>query len=161
VGTRAAGKKGTSKPNEARLTIFSGEDKGKGRASFRARACARIARAGPDRAMRSMSCAPVGGTTLAPHRAMSVDRVRVSPLVKGSTTDDGLVLLDVRGGVVFASNVVGARIWRLIEDQQDTSAIALAIASEFEVDPDRARRDVEAFVASLCERGIVSREQPC
>jgi hypothetical protein len=96
---------------------------------------------------------------------MPVNRVRVSPLVKGSTSDDGLVLLDVRGGVVLASNAVGARIWRLIEDEQDTLAIAGAIAREFDVDPDRARRDVDTFVAALRARGLVSsfdaENEPC
>lgn len=92
---------------------------------------------------------------------MSVDRIRVSPLVKGSTTGDGLVLLDVRGGVVLASNAVGARIWRLIEAEQDPSEIARSIANEFEVDLERARRDVDAFVAALRARGIVAGEDPC
>ncbi len=92
---------------------------------------------------------------------MSVDRVRVSPLVKGSTTDDGLVLLDVRGGVVLASNVVGARIWQLIEEEQDTSEIARSISNEFEVDLERARRDVDAFVAALRARGLAAPEDPC
>jgi Coenzyme PQQ synthesis protein D (PqqD) len=99
--------------------------------------------------------------TLALRRVMSVDRVRISPLVKGSTTDDGLVLLDVRGGLVLASNVVGARIWQLIAEQRGTSEIADCIAAEFTVDRDRATRDVAAFVAALCARGVVSQEDPC
>jgi hypothetical protein len=92
---------------------------------------------------------------------MPTDRVRVSPLIKGSTTDDGLVLLDVRGGLVLASNVVGARIWQLIEEERGTSEIAGCIAAEFNVDRDRATRDVTAFVAALCARGIVAQEDPC
>jgi Coenzyme PQQ synthesis protein D (PqqD) len=92
---------------------------------------------------------------------MTIDRVRVSPLVRGSISSDGLVLLDVQGGVVLASNIVGACIWRLIEEQRDTREIAHSIAAEFGVDLDRAARDVDAFVAALCARGLVSREQPC
>jgi hypothetical protein len=92
---------------------------------------------------------------------MPLDRVRISPLVRGSVSTDGLVLLDVQGGLVLASNPVGARIWQLIEEQHDTSEIATRIAAEFTVDPDRASRDVRAFVAALCARGLVSREHPC
>jgi Coenzyme PQQ synthesis protein D (PqqD) len=93
---------------------------------------------------------------------MSLDRVRVSPLVKASTTGDGLVLLDVRGGLVLASNVVGARIWQLIEDERATGEIADCIAAEFKVDPDRATRDVAAFVAALRARGVVvAQGDPC
>ena len=92
---------------------------------------------------------------------MHVDRVRVSPLVRGSVSDDGLVLLDVRGGVVLASNAVGARIWRLIEDQRALGEIAGCIAVEFDVPLDRAARDVDAFVTALCARGVVVREERC
>lgn len=92
---------------------------------------------------------------------MSADRVRVSPLVRASTTADGLVLLDVRGGLVLASNVVGARIWQLIEDERGTGEIAICIAAEFGIDRERAARDVGAFVAALSARGIVVEANPC
>jgi Coenzyme PQQ synthesis protein D (PqqD) len=144
-----------------RLVSFPGEDKGKGRANFAARAHARALRAHPSAIRRSSApSACRSGMTLAPSAAM-VDRVRVSPLVRGSISSDGLVLLDVRDGAVLASNVVGARIWRLIEEHGDTRAIARSIAAEFEIDLDRASRDVDAFVAALCARGIISTEQPC
>jgi hypothetical protein len=92
---------------------------------------------------------------------MAPDRVRVSPLVRSSISTDGLVLLDVRGGVVLASNAVGARIWRLIEDGRAIAEIAGCIASEFAVGPDRAARDVDAFVSALCARGLILREERC
>jgi len=92
---------------------------------------------------------------------MQIERVRISPLVRSSVSNDGLVLLDVKGGFVFTSNIVGARIWSLIEAHGETCAIARAIAGEFNVDLDRATRDVDAFVAALCARGIVSTERPC
>ena len=91
---------------------------------------------------------------------MPVDRVRISPLVKASITDDGLVVLDVRGGLVLASNVVGARIWQLLEAEARTNEIANRIAAEFNVDRDRAARDVASFVADLSARGLVS-ENAC
>ena len=92
---------------------------------------------------------------------MPIDRVRVSPLVRGSINSDGLVLLDLQGGVVLASNVVGACIWQLIEERRDTPEIARRVAAEFGVDRDRAARDVDAFIAALFSRGLVSREEPC
>ena len=92
---------------------------------------------------------------------MTLDRVCVSPLVRGSISSDGLVLLDVTGGCLLASNIVGARIWRLIEEQHTVSDIAHSIAGEFDIALDRATADVEAFVAALCARGLVSPEEPC
>jgi hypothetical protein len=101
------------------------------------------------------------GTSVAPPPPMHLDRVRVSPLVRGSISGDGLVLLDVRGGLVLASNTVGARIWRLIEEQHAIGEIAGRIADEFDVAIDRATRDVDAFVAALHARGIVLEDDRC
>jgi hypothetical protein len=101
------------------------------------------------------------GTVVADSAVMAVDRVRVSPLVRSSVCGDGLVLLDVGGGVVLASNAVGARIWRLIEDERAIAEIAGCIATEYEVGLDRAARDVDAFIQALSARGLVSPEERC
>src|SRR5207247_3060676 len=59
---------------------------------------------------------PRCGTPVAPARCgvpgMNADRFRASPAVRASVSTDGLVLLDVEGGLVLASNPVGARIWQ-------------------------------------------------
>jgi hypothetical protein len=71
-----------------------------------------------------------------------------------------LILLDVDGGLVLASNAVGARIWQLIEQHRTHAEIARQLADEFAISADRARHDLRAFVASLVDRGLVS-EEPC
>jgi hypothetical protein len=158
----ARGEKGTSKPNdEASLTRFTSEDKRKGRANARARACAHAARTSGHTRYSQHIHAFDDGTSFASPGGMSIDRVRVSPLVRGSISSDGLVLLDVTGGCVLASNIVGARIWRLIEEQHSVGDIARRIAGEFDIALDRASADVDAFVAALCARGVVSPEEPC
>jgi hypothetical protein len=52
-------------------------------------------------------------------------RFRLSPNVRASISADGLVLLDVQGGLVLASNPIGARICELIEQQGTSAAIPL------------------------------------
>ena len=89
---------------------------------------------------------------------MNADRFRASPAVRASVSTDGLVLLDVEGGLVLASNPVGARIWQLIEQQHTRSEIARQLVEDYDIPADRADRDVVAFVAALAARGLVTEE---
>jgi len=87
-------------------------------------------------------------------------RLRPSDAVTASASEDGLILLDLDGGLVLASNAVGARIWQLIEEQRTYAQIAQQLAQEFAIGAERASQDLRVFVASLVERGLVS-EEPC
>jgi hypothetical protein len=82
-------------------------------------------------------------------------RYRVSPAVRASVSTDGLVLLDVRGGLVLASNPIGARIWSLIEQTHNRREIAQQLTDDYGVPLDRAQGDVDGFVAALIARGLV------
>jgi hypothetical protein len=88
-------------------------------------------------------------------------RFRTSPEVRASVSPDGLVLLDVQGGVVLASNPIGARIWQLIAQRRTPVEIARQLVGEYEVSLDRAERDVDAFVAALVARRLVIAEASC
>jgi hypothetical protein len=91
---------------------------------------------------------------------MDDPRWQPSLAVRASASEDGLILLDVDGGLVLAANAVGARIWQLIEQHRTHDQIARQLADEFAISLERASRDVRAFVASLVDRGLVS-EAPC
>jgi coenzyme PQQ synthesis protein D (PqqD) len=82
-------------------------------------------------------------------------RLRPSPAVRASISSDGLVLLDVDGGLVLASNSVGARIWQLIEEARTPTEIAQQLAADYDVSNDRTGGDVAAFIAALVARGLV------
>jgi hypothetical protein len=88
-------------------------------------------------------------------------RFRASAAVRASVSADGLVLLDVQGGLVLASNPIGARIWQLIEQQRTPPEIARQLVADYEISLERARRDVEAFAAALLVRGLVRAESSC
>jgi len=90
---------------------------------------------------------------------MDDTRLRPSLAVRASASEDGLILLDVDGGLVLASNAVGARIWQLIEQRATPDHIARQIAAECAIDLDRASQDVRAFVAALVERRLISEER--
>jgi hypothetical protein len=72
---------------------------------------------------------------------------------------DEVVILNLRDGVYYGLEDVGARVWQLLERPVTVAAIRDALVSEFEVAPGRCERDVSALVASLSERGLVRIQQ--
>lgn len=92
-----------------------------------------------------------------------IERYCVGPsaLVRASASPDGLVVLDVRGGVILASNAVGARIWTLIEQHCSVAEIARQLVAEYRVPAARAEHDVAVFLASLIDRGLITVERQC
>jgi len=86
-------------------------------------------------------------------------RLRPSLAVRASVSSDGLILLDVDGGLVLSANAVGARIWQLIEQQRTHDEIAQQLVDDYAVPVERARLDVNAFVTDLIARRLVSEEQ--
>lgn len=89
---------------------------------------------------------------------MQEQRLRPSTAVRASVSSDGLVLLDIDGGVVLASNAIGARIWQLIEHQHTAQEIAGRLVEDYGIPVERAQRDVVAFLAALLGRGLVTGE---
>ncbi len=89
---------------------------------------------------------------------MNRNPLRPSSTVRASVGDDGLVLLDLRGGLVLSANAVGGRIWQLIEQRRSRDDIAGQLVADFAVDRDRAARDVDRFVTDLLARGLVTED---
>lgn len=81
-----------------------------------------------------------------------------SVTVRASISSDGLILLDERGGLVLASNDVGARIWELIEQRSTPHAIVRRLVTEYGVSDERAAADVASFVAALAARGLIAQD---
>ena len=87
---------------------------------------------------------------------MDHERFHPSRAVNASVSADGLVLLDVDGGLILTSNAVGARIWQLLEQGRSTSEIARQIADEYAIAIERAHQDAAAFIAALAARELVA-----
>ena len=65
-----------------------------------------------------------------------------------------VVLLNLRDGVYYGVEDVGARVWALLQSPIAVSAILETIAEEFDVDSPRCEREVRAFVDALVARGL-------
>lgn len=57
-------------------------------------------------------------------------------------------------------NEVGTFIWERLDRPMTLDALARAIAAEFRVEPEAAKRDAEEFIRLLVDRGVVSVEVP-
>jgi hypothetical protein len=76
--------------------------------------------------------------------------------VRANVTADGVVLLDVEKGSIYSSNVVGARIWQLIQEGCSEAEVVSRIVDEFGAPRSTVQADVSEFIASLRERALVT-----
>lgn len=89
---------------------------------------------------------------------ISTHRLHTSPSARASISPDGLVILDVNGGVLLAANAVGARIWQLVQAACTAAEIEQRLVDEYGIPPDRAHADAATFLGDLMARGIVTQE---
>jgi hypothetical protein len=85
----------------------------------------------------------------------SVARLRINPRVRASVHDKGMVLLDIHGGLLYVSNLTGARIWQAIAGDMSPANISLELSREYGIPRETADADTLAFLAELRDRGLV------
>ena len=81
-----------------------------------------------------------------------------SPDVASSVHENGIVLLHICSGQMFASNGTGARIWSGLEERQSTETIVSEISTDYEIDWVTARSHVERFLIELERQNLIQRE---
>jgi len=74
---------------------------------------------------------------------------------------DDVIIVPVRGGVgdlesIFTLNAVGATIWKAIDGRTSAEGLAAAVLREYEVTPETAATDVQAFLDLLVAKGLIS-----
>lgn len=65
------------------------------------------------------------------------------------------VLYDERGGQLLVLNDSGAGIWYLLDGKRSVEEIAARVAAELDAEVEVVRGDVESFLRTLEERGII------
>ncbi len=73
--------------------------------------------------------------------------------------DEGLVVVPDQAEVNVL-NEVGTLVLSLLDGTRSAEQIAAAVAEQFDVDPEQARKDVEAFLEELHRKGMLSRSEP-
>lgn len=65
----------------------------------------------------------------------------------------GQASIDFPGMITL--NATGAYLWELLETEQTVETLVEQVVSRYEVDAEKARLDVEAFVAKLIPTGAI------
>lgn len=77
---------------------------------------------------------------------------------KGQVSSDlggEVAILDLESGTYYGLDVVGARIWSLIQEPRTIGEIQDILVSEYEVEPDRCERDLFALLRKLVDKGLI------
>lgn len=65
------------------------------------------------------------------------------------------VLLHLESEMYFGLDEMGTRMWELLTTSSSIQAAYEALLAEYAVEPEVLRRDLEALVAKLVERGLL------
>lgn len=69
--------------------------------------------------------------------------------------DGEAVLLSLDEGCYYGLDELGTRIWKLIHQDLDRDQVVAAIVAEYEVEPEQARGDLDAFLSDLRESSLI------
>jgi hypothetical protein len=58
-------------------------------------------------------------------------------------------ILNIKNGVYYGLDPVGARIWNLIQEPRAFAEIQNAITDEYDVEPERCARDLKSLVPGI------------
>jgi hypothetical protein len=90
------------------------------------------------------------------------DSIVVSEDVLFRALDDEAVLLDLKTGVYFGLNPLGARIWQLIVEKHSLARVLEVVLHEYDVEPSVVETDLLDLGLRLCASGLgeIRAEQP-
>ena len=69
-----------------------------------------------------------------------------------------VAILDLKAGVYYGLDAVGARIWSLIQEPRTVNEIRNILLEEYEVEPERCERDLLVLLQSLADEGLIEVE---
>jgi hypothetical protein len=66
-----------------------------------------------------------------------------------------VAILDLKAGVYYGLDAVGARIWSLIQEPRTVNEIRNILLEEYEVQPERCERDLLVLLQRLADEGLI------
>jgi hypothetical protein len=89
-------------------------------------------------------------------KTLSVDSVVIAAPEQVSCDLAGeAAILNLKSGVYFGLNPIGARIWELIQEPKGAKEIVLSLLDEYDVEPERCEADVMQLLGDLSEHGLI------
>jgi hypothetical protein len=65
------------------------------------------------------------------------------------------VILDLKSGVYYGLNSVGASIWNLIQEPRTINEVREALLAKYKVEPEQCDRDLKALLEELEAEGLI------
>jgi Coenzyme PQQ synthesis protein D (PqqD) len=88
--------------------------------------------------------------------AISLDAVVVASKDQASCPlEDEVAIVQLKAGVYYGLDPVGARIWELIASPRSVRAIRDVLLAEYQVDAERCQSDLVSLLQTLAEAGLV------
>ena len=84
------------------------------------------------------------------------DSLKPAPEVLARRLPGGAVLVHMRTNRIFELNETGARIWELLSEGLDQQTLLNRLVEEFDVDSERAAKEVAAVLDQLGREGLVN-----
>ena len=81
--------------------------------------------------------------------------IRIPASVRETINQDGAVLLDIKQGLCFSLNPVGAKIWEMLKKECTLDGIAISLEQEFQVPRAQLDADIAEFLDSLKKRNLL------
>jgi Coenzyme PQQ synthesis protein D (PqqD) len=66
-----------------------------------------------------------------------------------------VAILNVKSGVYYGLDPVGARIWNLMQEPREVVEIQNTITGEYDVDPEQCSRDLMSLLQKLLAEGLI------
>jgi hypothetical protein len=82
-------------------------------------------------------------------------RIEIAPDTLHRSLGGETVVINLETGLFFSLDRVGRRIWELIEEHREASAIEDILVSEFDEKREKVHADLQAFLDELTERALV------
>lgn len=73
-----------------------------------------------------------------------------------SVLDDESVILDLDGGIYYGLDMVGTRIWEIIQNPTQVNEVINSIEQEYEVDRERCTKDILNLLEDLEEHNLLT-----
>lgn len=89
-------------------------------------------------------------TTISDHSVVVATKDQVSCDLAGEAA-----ILNIKSGVYYGLNPVGARIWNLMQEPRKVAEIQNEITNEYEVEPERCARDLVVLLEKLLAEGLI------
>ncbi|HEV7289951.1 HPr-rel-A system PqqD family peptide chaperone [Sphingomonas sp.] len=82
-------------------------------------------------------------------------KIRRNDDVFTAPVDGTILLLNAETGSYHGLSPVASRIWELLADPTDETALVSQLLAEFAVTPEQCAREVTDFLAALRARGLI------